>query len=580
MALHRRIWMLAPAVLGALFALACGANPVVAKYSGGEVTRRELNQFLQSPQGQSEEGKKKGSPEDLAEAAKQAAVQEYLEMKGRALRNSPEAKIHLEVAAMEAAVTAWVKELEKQVRAGIDPEKIKAYLKRHGNSIRRPGEVAYYFLYIKTQGLTGDALADAKARAAEYARKGQSDPTQFETLAKVHSEVEDPRFANRLGMVSREDLPGYLGDILFDRLQINQVSDPIEVPDGIGIFQVSIRKEGTPPAESEVEDIARQRILTQEMKDRIPEEMDKLHAKFGVENFWLDKEYDQWKDEDIVYRAGPLQRTFAQLKQWAPFKNTIMCAANSGEVVESSIRRDLAGLEVTKGSGKVEPLLTAQERMKALQRAVLLEEILQSKEMIDAGIENLRQQVGLTAEPKPASLEEFGKMIYTRYAGMLDLGSCPWMELETVMLAPDPEVLAREGSIPVRRGLEVGAALVEALRGGADPQKAQQLLPPGSPFSASYTPLRKVPESSIAEVAIRMLSRTSDDVWCDPVGYAGKIFTHRVSHRRSSSVIPYEAAKAEFLQGFRKYLALQQEDQLVETLKAGVEVVMENLPRH
>ena len=306
MALLWRVWLSVSAVLGALFALACGTNPVVAKYPGGEVTRRELNQFLQSPQGQSEGAEEKPPSEAMADAARRAAVQEYLEMKGRALRNSPEIMIHLEVAAMEAAVTAWVKDLEKQVRTGIGPEKIEAYLQRHGNAIRRPGEVAYYFLYVKTRGLEGDALANAKTRAAEYAKKGQSDPAQFETLAKVHSEVDDPRFANRLGMVSREDLPGYLGDILFDQLKINQVSDTIEVPDGIGIFQVSIRKEGTPPAESEVRDIARQRILTQEMKDRIPEEMDKLRAKFAVENFWLDREYDQWKDDDIVYRAGPL----------------------------------------------------------------------------------------------------------------------------------------------------------------------------------------------------------------------------------------------------------------------------------
>jgi len=546
----------------------------VAKFPGGRVTRVELAAAWKIRQAGKEEPKsaevRKKLQEDLA---RDIAVSKMILLRGRELEKSPEAQSALAAAGVKAAEEQWNADITNQAAEKITPQDLDNYIAKHVEDLTTPTRVAYYFIFLKTRGLDAQAVEAKQTKAREIVREAWAKPTEFPRLVVKFSEVESPASRNRIGPAAWNEVPPELRDLLFKKLSDGGISDPVETTNGIAIFQLYRRVADPARSSGQVKQLAKDQMIQAERKRLAAAAMENLRRKYAVENHWLDKDYEQWKDSDVVYRVGPTARTFQELKNFAVAEESIMAAGVSPLLMESFIEMDLQVLDFTKGTGRTDKCLSAREKGKVLARIGMMSLAREYKQTLGETMVSILAAGGLKGETAPKSLEEGAERAFRGLARALILASPGWYELEEIEVRPQPGKANEKGGIPTLWGIEAAKKVREALQKGADPKTAATLLPRDSLFEAVFKPARRVPDLALSEPTRRSLGSIKLKTWSQPIPREDGVSIYRTLQRKADRALSFSAARAEFVPAFEKHVVFQSRDKINKLLLGRVTIL-------
>ncbi|MCF6191729.1 MAG: peptidylprolyl isomerase [Candidatus Hydrothermae bacterium] len=128
----------------------------------------------------------------------------------------------------------------------VTPDELKAFYEQVKDSLRKPVEVRLSQIVVLIKP-TDKALNQAKKKAATIAAQIKAGRLSFDQAVQQYSDDRPTaRQGGFLGWVSKQELPTLIPDSLASillNLKVGELSDPLPLPLGYGIFQVADRKD-------------------------------------------------------------------------------------------------------------------------------------------------------------------------------------------------------------------------------------------------------------------------------------------------------------------------------------------------
>ncbi len=169
--------------------------------------------------------------------------------------------------------------LEQRIKTQISPAQVEQYYQEHADQFDRPPMVRASHILIRVQGGDREAARRRAEELLERVRKGED----FAQLAKQYS--QDSYTAPKGGDLDFfPERPTPVAQAAF-RLEVGQVSEPVESPYGFHIIKVTDRRPaGRAPLHEVAEEI--RSILEDEQREEAEESLiEELRAKAKVEIF-------------------------------------------------------------------------------------------------------------------------------------------------------------------------------------------------------------------------------------------------------------------------------------------------------
>ncbi len=166
-------------------------------------------------------------------------------------------------------------------RVNIPRQEIIDYYEKNKREFVREESVFLREILVSTEGKdpAGAAAAEKKARdLVARARKGE----KFHELARDHSEAATAENFGELGGAKRGDLKKEIEDLVF-KLNKNEVTDPIKLPNGFLILKVEERHQAGQASLEEVENEIMEKLYNPRFQPKVREYLTQLRQEAFLE---------------------------------------------------------------------------------------------------------------------------------------------------------------------------------------------------------------------------------------------------------------------------------------------------------
>jgi hypothetical protein len=206
-----------------------------------ELVRRDVAQKLVTRVLAAAEAKRRGLAPDEAKVARD------LERIEARFRNSPGWAEHRgpQVARWRADLEeqSLAEVLEKEVREGVapTPEQVRKFYDDNPALFTEPEKVRISIILLRVDPSAGKAARDKAREEAASIRQRLAKGADFAELARIHSAEESAAKGGDVGFAHRGSLTGPVQEAV-DKLAVGQVSEPLEILEGVAIVQVTGRE--------------------------------------------------------------------------------------------------------------------------------------------------------------------------------------------------------------------------------------------------------------------------------------------------------------------------------------------------
>jgi peptidyl-prolyl cis-trans isomerase C len=179
--------------------------------------------------------------------------------------------------------------LEEEVLGSLEvsEEEARGFYEENAQLFTQPDQVRARHILISTEGLEGDAAAEARSRAEDLLEE-LGEGADFAELAQEHSEGPSAPQGGDLGLFGRGQMVAPFEEAAF-ALDEGEISGIVETQFGFHIIQVTEKVAGGPVPFADVQGDINQFILQQKQGEAIQEYVDALreeaeivrHVEFG-----------------------------------------------------------------------------------------------------------------------------------------------------------------------------------------------------------------------------------------------------------------------------------------------------------
>ena len=184
----------------------------------------------------------------------------------------------------ELEARARAEALEKDVRAAVSPTagEVRRFYDANPALFTEPERLKIGVILLKVDPAAGKAARDRAREEATGIRQRIAKGADFAELAKIHSGDDTASKGGDMGFVHRGALPEPVQAVA-DKLQDGQVSDPIDVLEGIAIIRVAGRKAAEFRPYDAVRDRARELVRRKAADEAWKALVAKLRAEAKIE---------------------------------------------------------------------------------------------------------------------------------------------------------------------------------------------------------------------------------------------------------------------------------------------------------
>ncbi|MFW5843189.1 MAG: peptidylprolyl isomerase [Spirochaetota bacterium] len=179
--------------------------------------------------------------------------------------------------------------LEEEVLGSLEvsEEEARGFYEENAQLFTQPDQVRARHILISTEGLEGDAAAEARSRAEDLLEE-LGEGADFAELAQEHSEGPSAPQGGDLGLFGRGQMVAPFEEAAF-ALEEGEISGIVETQFGFHIIQVTEKVAGGPVPFEEVQGDINQFMLQQKQGEAVQEYVDALreeaeivrHVEFG-----------------------------------------------------------------------------------------------------------------------------------------------------------------------------------------------------------------------------------------------------------------------------------------------------------
>lgn len=184
----------------------------------------------------------------------------------------------------ELETRARAEALEKDVRAAVSPtaEEVRRFYDANPALFTEPEKTQVGVILLKVDPSAGKVARDRAREEAAGIRQRIAKGADFAELARIHSGDESAPKGGELGYVHRGALPESV-QAAADKLGNGQVSDPIDVLEGIALIRVTDRKAAELRPFDAVKDRARELVRRKAADEAWKSLVAKLRAEAKIE---------------------------------------------------------------------------------------------------------------------------------------------------------------------------------------------------------------------------------------------------------------------------------------------------------
>ncbi|MEM6796398.1 MAG: peptidylprolyl isomerase [Acidobacteriota bacterium] len=222
-----------------LLAAACGesappADDVLATYGSAAITVQQVERA--SLARRAEPLVAEQQLEAYRQTARRLATRAIILERSRSGSSDPQLPPErLDKLRRESLLALFLERRSASVSGDFDPASVETFYEEHRERFRQDGRRQVWHLFRRHR--PGEEPADTNALLISLRERIDAGAT-FMQLAQEYSDSETRLLGGRLGWILEGRLPAPLEKIVFG-LALNEVSDPIPVPGGAAIFQVT-----------------------------------------------------------------------------------------------------------------------------------------------------------------------------------------------------------------------------------------------------------------------------------------------------------------------------------------------------
>lgn len=232
------------------------SNPgICVTISGEMVPYTTFEEYLSSQLGQGES--------DLGDAALTGLFDQFLD--GELLVRLAVERGLVEEPVDEGRALAY---LFRDARFEPSEREMRAYFTAHQRDFKRSAQVHLRLILVQEPEIAEQALAALKEE-------------DFAEVAARFSQGPTAHLGGDQGWLSKEDLSGLFGDVIFD-LDVNEVSEIVKADFGYQIFQVVDRQGATVMLFEEAEPLIRQELLARFMDEQLASLLAEARERYNV----------------------------------------------------------------------------------------------------------------------------------------------------------------------------------------------------------------------------------------------------------------------------------------------------------